>query len=99
MYWNLRDQFFKHAIALPKDNELANELASIQFKPFAGKDGQIIKIESKDNIRDRLGRSPDKADALALAFASSGQGRWRDIPEPRSVQYEKPLTAGFNQTF
>jgi phage terminase large subunit len=99
MYWNLRDLFFKHAIALPKDNELANELASIQFKPFAGKDGQIIKIESKDNIRDRLGRSPDKADALALAFASSGQGRWRDIPEATSLEYDKPLTAGFNQTF
>ena len=31
-------------------------------------DGRI-QLESKDDVRKRLGRSPDRADAVALAFA------------------------------
>lgn len=71
MFWNLREQFFAKAIALPDDPELANELGSIRFKlNSAGK----IEIEKKDEIKKRTGKSPDKADALALAFASDHTG-------------------------
>ena len=92
MYWNLREQFFNHAIALPKDMELANELASIRYE-FGGKEKNLIKIEAKDEIKKRLDHSPDKADALALAFASAG-GDWSDIPTDSTYESERPLTAG-----
>lgn len=103
MYWNLRQMFIDHKIALPKDQELANELASIQFKPFAGKDGQIIKIESKDDIRARLGKSPDKADALVLAFANGSTGKWPDKEaESRfgvAKTYMEPITSGLSNRY
>lgn len=35
----------------------------------------LIKVESKDEIRKRLGRSPDDADALLLAFYTGGSTR------------------------
>jgi hypothetical protein len=77
MFWNLRQQFFRHAIAIPDDEDLIYELASIRYD-FAGKDKQIIQIEPKQAIKDRSPdhKSPDKADALALAFMGDGAGRW-----------------------
>lgn len=51
---------------LPEDEELFNELISVG-KKFDSK-GRL-QLESKDEIKKRLGKSPDKADALALTFA------------------------------
>ncbi len=51
---------------LPSDEDLFDELVSIN-KKFDGK-GRL-QLEDKDEIKKRLGRSPDKADALALTFA------------------------------
>lgn len=77
MFWNLRQQFFKHQIAIPEDEDLIYELASIRYD-FTGKDKQIIQIEPKSEIKKRSpdNKSPDKADALALAYMGSGAGRW-----------------------
>jgi hypothetical protein len=36
-----------------------------------------IRVEPKDDIRKRLGRSPDNADALLLAFYAAGRPRMR----------------------
>jgi len=36
-----------------------------------------IRVEPKDEIRKRLGRSPDNADALLLAFYAAGRTRVR----------------------
>lgn len=71
MFWHLRERFMNHRIAIPNDSELINELASIRYE-YTGK--QQIKIEAKDEIKKRTGRSPDKADAVALAFAKSTFG-------------------------
>lgn len=71
MFWHLRERFINHRIAIPNDQELINELASIRYE-YTGK--QQIKIEAKDEIKKRTGKSPDKADALALAFAKSNFG-------------------------
>lgn len=70
MYWNLRELIINKKIALPKNDALANELASIRYE-YTPK--QQIKIEAKDEIKKRSGRSPDLADALALAFAKGAQ--------------------------
>jgi hypothetical protein len=53
---------------LPPDDQLAQELTAIQYENKAG----VRRITPKDKMRESLGRSPDKADALALSFAFDG---------------------------
>lgn len=64
-YWALRDRFIDGTIQIPQDEDLMAQLANMKFK-FTPK-GQI-QIESKDDMKKRGLPSPDKADALALAF-------------------------------
>lgn len=55
----------KYGLALPKDEGLTEELVNITFEyTETGK----VKITPKDKIKEEIGRSPDKADALALSF-------------------------------
>ena len=56
----------KPAVQLPSDEELLDDLTSIN-KQYDRR-GRL-KLEEKDELKKRLGRSPDKADALALTFA------------------------------
>jgi hypothetical protein len=53
--------------ALPESDELAEELSATTYT-FAKGSSQLI-LEDKAQIKARLGRSPDLADALALTFA------------------------------
>ena len=56
-------------VVIPNDEQLINELCSVSYGySSTGK----TKVESKDDIRRRLGSnaSPDAADALILTFAS-----------------------------
>ena len=55
----------KGGLVLPNIPELVGELVTPTYT-FAG--GQFM-LEEKDQIKERLGRSPDLADALALTFA------------------------------
>jgi hypothetical protein len=52
-------------VDLPEDRELAQELGGRLFK-YTPDDRR--KVESKQAFKDRYGRSPDKADAVLLAF-------------------------------
>jgi len=61
---------------LPEDEDLFNELTGINKK--YDRKGRL-QLEEKDEIKKRLGRSPDKADALALTFAEPVY----DIGEPQ----------------
>ena len=45
--------------------DLIKELSEIRYSYSSERK---IKIEPKDEMKKRLGKSPDKADALALAF-------------------------------
>ena len=54
-------------LALPPDEKLFDEL--LQIKARANSVGKVL-LESKDDLRARLGRSPDRADALAMAFSA-----------------------------
>ena len=53
-------------VQLPKDEALFDELTGINKK--YDRRGRL-QLEEKEEIKKRLGRSPDKADALALTFA------------------------------
>ena len=65
IFWALRSRFVNADISLPKDNELIHQLSEIRYNYNSR--GQVV-IESKDSMRKRGVKSPDKADALALAF-------------------------------
>ena len=61
----MRERFASGRISIPADNQLAGELAALRY----GFDSQgRIQMESKDAMRQRGLPSPDKADALMLAF-------------------------------
>lgn len=74
-YANRRAEMWSNAAAwleqelpvqLPPDEELLNDLCSVNKKYDAR--GRLL-LESKEDIKKRLGRSPDKADAFVLTFA------------------------------
>lgn len=67
MYWRMRDALDpedKSEVALPNDPDLLRDLCSARYQPLAG--GKV-KVESKEDIKKRIGRSPDKGDAVLLA--------------------------------
>jgi phage terminase large subunit len=70
------------ALALdPSDTQLHAELTAVKWKFDA--QGRI-KVESKEDMKKRLGYSPDRADAFNLAvYARTGRyrkrGKWRPI--------------------
>jgi hypothetical protein len=89
--WRLREDVHQGLIALPDDPELLEEMVAIEWRTIGGK----IVIESKDeplpfsrhhvSLRARLGRSPNKLDAVAMW----NWVRQREpVPEP-----EKALSA------
>ena len=76
-WWRLRemlDPAFGPELALPPDDLLTGDLTAPHWKTISG--GKI-QIESKDEIRKRIGRSPDSGDAVMQACwdaASQSQG-------------------------
>ena len=80
-YWTLARRFRDHAIRIPRDAELIAELASLRYRYNSR--GKVL-MESKDSMKSRGLPSPDKADALMLAFLDTGpmieHPRWmRDL--------------------
>ena len=65
IFWELRRLFNDGLIAIPRDEELISQLLGLRYDVTSA--GQV-KMESKTALRKRGVRSPDKADALALAF-------------------------------
>ena len=70
--WNLRellDPSQGAEAALPDDDELTGDLTAAHWRVTSG---AKIQVESKDDIRKRIGRSPDKGDAVIIAMWGSG---------------------------
>src|SRR5438067_13037772 len=67
-WWHLRellDPAMDARLAVPPDDDLTADLVTPRFEPVTG--GKI-KVESKDDIRKRLGRSTDYGDAVVQAL-------------------------------
>lgn len=67
-WWGLRDRLDPETdpeIMLPPDDLLTGDLTAPSWRMTAG--GKI-QVEKKDEIRARLGRSPDDGDAVVMAF-------------------------------
>lgn len=67
-YWLLRKKFQNGTIEIDETIDgldlLRNEAMSVKYKIVSDK---VVRIEEKDKIRSRLGRSPDYLDALVMA--------------------------------
>jgi hypothetical protein len=77
-WWNLREMLDPSAgsiICLPPDDDLLGDLTAP--KAAEPQSGGKLKIESKDEIKKRIGRSTDRADAVVQAFWTEA-GSWHD---------------------
>ncbi|MCH7844013.1 MAG: hypothetical protein J4N75_10390 [Chloroflexi bacterium] len=67
-YWRLKELFATGEISIPDDHQLMGELAALRYS--FDSQGRVL-MESKEAMRQRGLPSPDKADALMLAFLES----------------------------
>jgi len=80
-YWKLRealDPTNEDPISLPPDQELLADLCAVRYKVVSLGQMAAIQMREKDEVRELLGRSPDKGDSVALTFVSG-------IPLPGSA--------------
>ena len=99
-WWNLREMLDPNNgcdVGLPPDDRLTGDLVAPKWRVMSG--GRI-QIESKDDIKKRIGRSTDDGDSVVYAMSDSG-GSWADlyreapaeeegVPAPR----QKPSRSG-----
>lgn len=85
MYWQAREDLRQGRIDLPFDEELWEELLTPTFV-----DEPKTIVESKDEIRERLGRSPDKADAFVMAnwVRKRRAPKWNDAPADEAPHHD-----------
>lgn len=76
-WWRLRellDPSFEPAVMLPPDDLLLADLTAPTWSEQSGIPPRI-KLETKEDLVARMGRSPDRGDAVVQAFwAGSGEG-------------------------
>jgi hypothetical protein len=64
--WGKMKDFLEHG-QIPDDDDLANQLSSLDY----GYDARFrIQLQSKKDIKKNGGKSPDKADSIALTFVA-----------------------------
>lgn len=71
MYWRLREALDPASpvpISLPSDKELKTELLAHRYKVVQMGTDAGIQVRSKDEVKEAIGRSPDRADAVAMTF-------------------------------
>lgn len=73
-HWRLREALDPSraggsGIELPDDQELLSDLTSVRFEAVQYKGVLCIKAETKEDVVKRLGRSPDKGDAVVMCWS------------------------------
>jgi len=61
-----RDQFEEGLVSIPDDARLINQLSSCKYE--VRDSGGKLKIESKKDMKQKMGGSPDRADAVIVAL-------------------------------
>lgn len=91
--WRLRellDPENQETVALPPDAQLRADLASYRWKLLSG---GIIQVELKEDIKKRIGRSPDDGDAVIIAMATGS----RRVQPRRSDVTHRPSQASMSR--
>jgi len=86
--WMEMAEWVKRGGALPNIPELVAELTAPTYTFVQGK----FMLEDKDQVKKRIGRSPDLGDALALTFAFPDMPRSMDSFFPGSLEQDRALT-------
>lgn len=86
-HWGLREALDPDSgeeLMLPRDRELKADLAAARWKLTVSG----IQLEPKADIRERLGRSPSKGDAVLLAHWMEARttGDWSDFDDLGTVE-------------
>ena len=79
LYWALRQRFADGDVSGLTDDLAISQLAALRYKHDAR--GRIV-VESKDSMRARGVKSPDRAEAIMLAFADVRGGSRTDLKLP-----------------
>ena len=90
--WKLRemlDPSNDEKVALPPDAQLRADLACYRWKLMSG---GIIQVESKDDIRKRIGRSPDDGDAVIISMATGSHRMQRRQSDPANFPQQAALS-------
>ena len=86
--WDAMRKWLQAGGALPDAAELKTELATPEYSFDAA---NRMKLEPKEEVKARLGRSPDVADSLALTFAypvAAKGGRGRNLLARANTSYD-----------
>ncbi len=69
LWWNLRERFREGSISGPMDETTLGQLASVRYRYDSRHTHPVI--EAKEDAKKRGVKSPDRAEALLLAFATT----------------------------
>lgn len=89
LWWRMREELDPNnpnPISLPRDNKLRGDLCAPKWKLATGG----IQIEGKDDIIRRLGRSPDRGDAVCMALIATE----KDVESDATEREWRPMGAG-----
>ncbi len=85
-HWRMRealDPVNGDNIALPPGSMILADLCAPRYKLLAGGVGTdkppVVQVEKKDDIKKRIGRSPDEGEAIMLANFETDTGVWEAI--------------------
>ena len=80
VWWKFREALDPEtgaSVALPPDPALVADLSAPRWRVIGRAGGGVIQVELKTDIIKRLGRSPDRGDAVVMSWAY-GTGRPQD---------------------
>lgn len=86
-YWHMRellDPEYDSKICLPRDDLLLSDLTSPHWSVTPGVPPKI-KIENKEDVVERLGRSTDRGDAVCMSFYASAMRSPAKISVPQGT--------------
>lgn len=98
-WWRFRealnpDQEGGSCIALPPSPEIRADLAAPRWQLSA----QGIKIESKDDIRSRLGRSPGKGDVIVMCLCEGQMILTRELAQATKRARQPKVILGYQES-
>jgi hypothetical protein len=95
-WWRMREELDPgqdggSAIALPPDASIKADLAAPRWQLTA----RGIKIEDKDEIRKRLGRSPDEGDAIVMCLSEGARAVAAELRRERNAARPDRANVGY----
>jgi len=90
MAWHFMQLVIDRKIPFPEDEELRTQLLALKFK-VVNSNGKVLLLP-KEEVKKRLGRSPDRADAYIMGCWAiertspvKEKDAWRDDPYPKEI--------------